>query len=68
MNDLSQWHASIGFFKSPVNSVMLTMMSGSSASDIVLSNTVVTVIRDVAVLQMFMHMYVVANRTIAASL
>ena len=36
----------------------------SSASDVVLLNTVVTVIRDVAMLQMFMHVYVVANCTI----
>ena len=68
MNDLSQWRASIGFFKSPVNSVMLTVTRvlhvSSSASDVVLSNTVVTVIRDVAMLQMFMHVYVVANCTI----
>ena len=40
----------------------------SSASDVVLSNTVVTVIRDVAMLQMFMHMYVIANCTTVASL
>ena len=35
----------------------------SSASDVVLSNTVVAVIRDVAMLQMFMHVYVIANCT-----
>ena len=33
----------------------------SSASDVVLLNTVATVIRDVTMLQMFMHVYVVAN-------
>ena len=57
--------------KSPVNSVMpadrdLCTVS-SSASD-VLSNTVVTVVCDIAMLQMFMHMYVVANCTTVASL
>ena len=40
----------------------------SSASDVVLLNTVVIVIRDVAMLQMFMHVYVVANCTTVASL
>ena len=39
----------------------------TSASD-VLSNTVVTVVCDIAMLQMFMHMYVVANCTTVASL
>ena len=38
-------------------------VSGSSASDVVLSNAVVTVIHDIAMLQMFMHVYVVANCT-----
>ena len=37
----------------------------NSASDVVLSNTVVAVIRDVAMLQMFMHVYVIANCTTA---
>ena len=42
--------------------------ASSSASDVVLSNTVVTVIREVAMLQMFIHVYVVANCTTVASL
>ena len=45
-----------------------TYTVSSSASDVVLSNTVVTVTRDVAMLQTFMHVYVVANRTTVISL
>ena len=55
--------ASIGFFKSSVNSVMLTMYCEQQ-----LSNTVVAVIRDAAMLQMFMHVYVIANCTTVAAL
>ena len=49
----------------PVDRDLCTV--SSSASD-VLSNTVVTVVCDIAMLQMFMHMYVVANYTTVASL
>ena len=40
----------------------------SSASDVVLSNTVVAVIRDVAMLQMFMHVYVIAKLRLLCSI
>ena len=58
MIDLSQWRTSIGIFNSRVNSGYVDRDYSSSLSNVLL-HTVLTVIRDVAVLQLFVHVYVV---------
>ena len=70
MNDLLQWRASIGFFKSPVNSVMLMYCEHAAVQVMLFYRTQLSqlYVMYVAMLQMFMHMYVVANCTIVASL
>ena len=59
MINISRWRASIGLFNSRVNSGYVDRDYSSSASDVLL-HTGVTVIRDITVLQMFMHVYVVS--------
>ena len=58
MIDLLQWHTSIGIFNSQVNSGYVDRDYSSSVSNVLL-HTVLTVIRDVTALQLFVHVYVV---------
>ena len=58
MIELSQWRTSIGIFNSRVNSGYVDRDYSSSLSNVLL-HTVLTVIRDAAVLQLFVHVYVV---------
>ena len=68
MNDLLHWRASIGFFKSPVNSVMYCEHAAVQVMLFYRTQFSQLYVMYVAMLQMFMHMYVVANCTTVASL